>query len=40
MDEGKREIAKRKAIEALGCALYMAAFLVMGSVLLSKCGKF
>ncbi len=30
---------KRKALEALGCSLYVIAILVMGAVLVAKCGK-
>ncbi len=30
---------KRKLVEALGCLLYVVAFLIMGSVLLVRFGK-
>jgi len=39
MEQEKRETGRRKALEALGCSLYVIAFLVMGAVLVSKCGK-
>jgi len=29
---------KRKALEALGCSLYIIAFLIMGAVLVARCG--
>jgi hypothetical protein len=39
MEKGDPKTGKRKALEALGCSLYVIAFLVMGAVLVSKCGK-
>jgi hypothetical protein len=33
------KVKKRKALEAIGCLLYVIAFLIMGSVLLVKFGK-
>jgi hypothetical protein len=30
---------KRKVLEALGCSLYILAFLIMGTVFISRCGK-
>jgi hypothetical protein len=39
MNNTDPKTGKRKAIEALGCSLYVIAFLVMGAVLVAKCGK-
>ena len=39
MSKKDRGTGKRKALEALGCSLYVIAFLIMGAVLLAKCGK-
>jgi len=39
MSKKDRGTGKRKALEALGCSLYVIAFLIMGAVLVAKCGK-
>ena len=39
MKEKEQNTGKRKALEALGCSLYVICFLIMGTVLVSKCGK-
>ncbi|MDF1536429.1 MAG: hypothetical protein P1S46_08015 [bacterium] len=39
MTSGDEKTGKRKVLEALGCLLYVVAFLIMGSVLLVKLGK-
>jgi hypothetical protein len=39
MSKRDSETGKRKALEALGCSLYVIAFLIMGAVLVAKCGK-
>ena len=39
MEPAGEKQGKRKAVEAIGCLLYVVAFLVMGSVLLAKFGK-
>ena len=39
MNKEDRETGKRKTLEALGCLLYVVAFLIMGAVLVAKCGK-
>ena len=39
MNEGDPKTGKRKTVEALGCLLYVVAFLIMGAVLVSKWGK-
>jgi len=39
MNTPENKSGKRKALEALGCSLYVIAFLVMGAVLVAKCGK-
>jgi len=39
MNENKPDSGKRKTIEALGCSLYVIGFLIMGAVLMAKCGK-
>ena len=33
------KVGKRKALEALGCLLYVVAFLIMATVLLRSFGK-
>ena len=33
------KVGKRKAVEAIGCLLYVVAFLIMGSVLLKSLGR-
>jgi len=37
MEQEKRETVKRKTLEALGCSLYVIAFIIMGAVLVAKC---
>ena len=37
MENHNPEKGKRKALEAIGCSLYIIAFLVMGAVFISKC---
>ena len=39
MEKGTPISGRRKALEAFGCSLYIIAFLIMGAVLISKCGK-
>ncbi|MDF1526485.1 MAG: hypothetical protein RRA15_04765 [bacterium] len=39
MKERNHSTGKRKALEALGCSLYVICFLIMGAVLVSRCGK-
>ncbi len=39
MAEKTRNSGKRKAVEALGCLLYVVAFVIMGAVLVTKWGK-
>ena len=39
MNKGDHNTGKRKTLEALGCLLYVVAFIIMGAVLVSKCGK-
>jgi len=38
MEKGDPNITKTRFLEAFGCLLYVIAFLVMGAVLVSKCG--
>jgi hypothetical protein len=35
----KRGMTKRKSLEAVGCLLYVIAFLIMGAVFLVKCSR-
>ena len=37
MENQDPETSKRKTLEAIGCALYIIAFIVMGAVFLTKC---
>jgi len=39
MHKGDSKTGRKKAVEALGCLLYVVAFLVMGAVLVSKWGE-
>ena len=37
MENKDPQTGNRKALEAIGCSLYVIAFLIMGAVLMSKC---
>ena len=37
MEDKDPQPGKRKALEAIGCSLYIIAFTIMGAVFIAKC---